>query len=98
MWYDVTIMKAELVYHEKWMKDDNIVEIKVWSVPVTDDKPRGYKYSLVYVKGGHRIVGYDNAEGRGDHRHYREREEPYQFTSLDRLIDDFYKDVGRWWK
>jgi hypothetical protein len=23
--------------------------------------PRGYKYSLVYIKNGERVIGYDNA-------------------------------------
>ncbi len=91
-------MKAELVYREKWMQEDNIVEITVWSVPVAKDRPHGYKYSLVYVKGGHRIVGYDNPEGRGDHRHYRDKEEQYEFINLDKLMQDFYEDIGRFWK
>ena len=34
------------------------------------DKPHGVKYSIVYIKGGKRLAGYDNAEGKGDHRHY----------------------------
>ncbi len=77
---------------------DRTVEIRVWAVPKAKDKPHGYKYSLVYIKGGARIVGYDNAEGRGDHRHYGGKEEPYQFTDLDTLMQDFYDDVGRYWK
>lgn len=91
-------MKAEPIYQEKWMEGDHIVEIKVWSVPVTKEKPHGYKYSLVYVKAGRRIVGYDNGEGRGDHRHYQGKEERYEFTDLDKLMQDFYEDIGRWWK
>ncbi len=97
-WYDITNMKAELIYHDKWMKDDNIVEIRIWSVPITKDKPHGYKYSLVYIKRGIRIVGYDNAEGRKDHRHYGESEESYEFKGIDKLFEDFYEDIRRRWK
>jgi hypothetical protein len=91
-------MKAELVYHDKWMEADNIVEIKIWSVPASHKRPHGYKYSLVYIKSGNRIVGYDNAEGKGDHRHYGDKEEPYGFQSIEKLFKDFYKDVRRFWK
>ena len=91
-------MKAELLYHEKWMEADKIIEIKIWSVPVSSDKPQGYKYSFAYVKGGNRIVGYDNAEGKGDHRHYRDKEEPYEFKNISKLFEDFYHDVRRYWK
>jgi len=91
-------MKAELVYHDKWMEADNIVEIKIWSVPTNHDRPHGYKYSLVYIKNGNRIVGYDNAEGKGDHRHYRDKVEQYDFKNIEKLFEDFYKDVRRYWK
>ena len=74
----------------------NTIEIKVWSVPRSPEKPHGYKYSLVYVVDEKRVVGYDNAEGRGDHRHYHDKEEPYTFKGIDRLLDDFYKDVRRY--
>ncbi len=51
-------MKAELVFHEKVVEGDNsIVEAKIWSVSVSTDKPHGYKYSLVYIRGGKRVVG-----------------------------------------
>ena len=35
-------------------------------------KPFGIKYSVVYIKDGKRVLGYDNAEGKGDHKHYSE--------------------------
>lgn len=41
------------------------------------------------VKGDERILGYDNAEGKGDHRHYRDKEEPYKFSSIWDLLMDF---------
>jgi len=39
-------------------------------------------------------MGYDNAEGKGHHRHYRERESAYDFKSVDKLILDFKRDIG----
>ncbi|HME27340.1 MAG TPA: DUF6516 family protein, partial [Acetobacteraceae bacterium] len=39
---------------------------------------------------------FDNEAGKGDHLHIGEREEPYEFVSLDRLIDDFWNEVRRW--
>jgi hypothetical protein len=68
-------MKAELLFHRKNIEaDGDIVEMTIWKVPHSKDKPHGLKYSLVYIHGGKRMVGYDNAEGRGDHRHYGQRE------------------------
>ncbi len=67
--------------------------VKMWSVPKTADKPYGFKYSLVYIVNGVREVGYDNAEQKGDHRHYKELEEPYMFVSLEKLAENFYSDV-----
>ncbi|MCP4346823.1 MAG: hypothetical protein GY795_15010 [Desulfobacterales bacterium] len=87
-------MKAKLIRHDKITDEyGNTVEIRMWSVPKTADKPYGFKYSLVYIVNGERAVGYDNAEQKGDHRHYREREEPYLFASLEKLAEDFYRDV-----
>jgi hypothetical protein len=96
IWYNIPGMQAELVFHEKVVEaDGGIVEVKIWSVPEAPDMPHGYKYSLVYIKGGKRMVGYDNAEGKGDHRHYGDKEEPYGFKGIDELFEDFHRDVRR---
>ena len=90
-------MKAELLYHEKKYYDDgSLMEVKIWQVPQSPTKPHGYKYSFVYIVGGVRVVGYDNAEGRGDHRHYGSKETPYEFQNLERLRQDFTDDVRRY--
>ncbi len=66
-------MKAKLIIQNKVTDElGNTTEIKMWSVPRSDDKPHGLKYSLVYIVNGLRLVGYDNAERKGDHRHFRE--------------------------
>jgi len=83
-----------LVKHEKVTDElGNMVEIKLWRIPPTPDKSHGFKYSLVYIVAGRRVIGYDNGERKGDHRHYSDREEPYVFVSLRRLVDDFLADV-----
>jgi hypothetical protein len=88
-------MGAQLLLHSKQMQGDEIVEIKIWDVPKSADRPHGIKISLVYVKGGKRMLGYDNAEGKGYHRHMSGREEPYHFADIWKLLADFKKDLKR---
>ncbi len=56
---------------------------------------RGFQYSLYYGSGGERIIGYDNEAGKGDHRHYRGRQEAYRFSNYEALIREFMNDVLR---
>lgn len=90
-------MKAEIIEHSKVIDElGNIIEITLWKLPEpTKDKPYGYKYSLVYIVNGKRVIGYDNAEGKGDHKHIRDIERQYKFTDIWKLIDDFYKDIEK---
>jgi hypothetical protein len=43
-------MTAGLVIHVKEIKENEIVEIKVWRVRRTKSTPDGVKISVVYVK------------------------------------------------
>lgn len=89
-------MAAELIYHEKrYFSDSSFQEIKIWKVPESTDKPHGLKYSFAYIVDEKRVVGYDNAEGKGDHRHYMDKEYNYKFLSLEKLWKDFKSDVKR---
>jgi hypothetical protein len=38
-------------------------------------------------------VRYDNERGKGDHRHVEGRELSYEFSSVERLLDDFESDM-----
>jgi len=87
-------MKVRLVYHVKeYHADGSMEEIKIWEVPKKKDKPHGLKYSFAYIVKGERLVGYDNAEGKGDHRHFKGKEFPYHFQTLEQLWKDFQKDI-----
>ena len=55
-----------------------------------------FKYRLAYVVGGKCVLRYDNELGKGDHRHTGRKEKPYDFVSVDQLLDDFLADVARW--
>lgn len=87
-------MQATIIRHDKVTDEQgNTVEIKLCKVPASLDKPKGYKYSLVYIVEGQRVIGYDNSERKGDHRHYGSQEGSYRFTTLRQLADDFLADV-----
>ena len=58
--------------------------------------PHGYKYRLAYVVRGECVLRYDNEVGKGDHRHFDGKESTYVFTTPDRLIADFRRDIARW--
>jgi hypothetical protein len=55
-----------------------------------------FKYRLAYVIDGVCVLRFDNETGKGDHRHIDDQEEPYAFVNPDRLIEDFWKEVGNW--
>jgi hypothetical protein len=88
--------KAVLLFHEKVeYADGDIVEVKAWAVAPSPAKPEGIKYSLVYIgKDGTRILGYDNAEGKGHHKHLGGRESASEFTTIERLIERFGQEVA----
>lgn len=48
----------------------------------------------MYGRPGLRQIGYDNERGKGDHRHGLDGGLPYGFTSVDRLIEDFWADMN----
>ena len=53
------------------------------------------KYRLFCGRPGEFLVRYDNEAGKGDHRHYGNREEPYRSESVERLLADFRDDCAR---
>ncbi len=77
-------------------EDGHILRIRIWDLPspVPPSEHR-FKYSLFYGVPGARTILYDNERGKGDHRHYGDREESYRFEGIEALIADFLSDVRR---
>lgn len=92
-WY--AIMKATLLIRERVVyPDGSLVEMVVWQVPApVPPSNHHYKYSLVYITDGIRVLGYDNERGKGDHRHFGMAEETVSFTSLPNLLRQFADEV-----
>lgn len=87
-------MKAKEVFRVKQSHGKGIVEIVIWQVPTpVPPSEHPYKYRLVYVVDGKRVVGYDNERGKGDHKHLGEIELAYSFVSPQQLMADFMADV-----
>jgi hypothetical protein len=67
----------------------------VWQVPSPVPPARhSFKYRLVHIVEGRRVLGYDNERTKGDHRHVKGRQEPYAFISIDQLLADFVAEVN----
>ena len=86
------LLRTRVVYSEK-----AFAELVLWQVP----KPlkgsvHNYKYRLAYVVDGECVLRYDNETGKGDHRHYAGRESKYAFSTPEKLMADFQRDIQRW--
>ena len=87
---------ATLLIRRRSLVGAGVLEMVVWRVPQpVPPSDHGFKYRLVYVVGGVRLVGYDNERGKGDHRHLGARELAYRFVDVPTLLADFMADVER---
>jgi len=88
-------MQAELVTRFKNITPDGgVIELVVWKVPTpVPPTVHGYKYRAVYSIKGERIVGFDNERGKGDHCHLAGKQYPYDFVSVEQLVEDFIAAV-----
>lgn len=91
-------MQATLVIRRRVaFGNRDFAELVVWRVPEpVPPTTHGFKYRLVYIVDGRRVVGYDNERGKGDHRHMEDREEPYRFRGVEQLVADFLETVTAW--
>lgn len=86
---DATLLLKTRARHRQ-----GLVEMVVWRLPQPlPPSEHGFKYRLVYVVDGVRVVGYDNERGKGDHRHIAGAELPYAFSDVPTLVADFMADV-----
>lgn len=87
----------ELIRTRATYSDRAFADLVVWKVarPVPGSS-HGFKYRLAYVVDETCVLRYDNEAGKGDHRHYGDKEDIYVFETPEKLIDDFRRDIERW--
>lgn len=88
--------KAKLLYRSKSLYPDGALrEMVIWQLPTsTEERRYQLKYRLYYGDiQGKCFIRYDNETGKGDHRHYLDKEESYTFVSVEKLIADFQQDI-----
>jgi hypothetical protein len=70
--------------------------VVVWEVSESlEGSEHQYRYRLALVVKGECVMRYDNEVGKGDHKHIGETEIDYNFTDIDKLLADFWNDVGK---
>ncbi|MGM0606727.1 MAG: toxin-antitoxin system TumE family protein [Halobacteriota archaeon] len=94
-------MPATVAYRDEGEKQDGSrYEMLAWEVPVSEDFPRGLKYSFQYMDAdGETLLRYDNSPYHLDvGRHHRHPPEgdvtKLVFTGLSDLIADFHNEVN----
>ena len=87
----IQFMKAALIQSEKEVFENGAIrQVTIWLVPhPVPPAAHRFKYRLVYVVGGVRVIGFDNERGKGDHRHLHGVETPYEFGGIAKLLADF---------
>jgi hypothetical protein len=93
------VVKAKLLLHEKRLVVGGdrigVAELEVWEIPVSREYPTGRKFRLFFVVEGSVVIGFDNHSPKGPHLHLGTTEVPYVFTTLDRLVEDFWDLVRK---
>lgn len=88
---------VEVIFHQKIVKENgDIVETRILRVPETKSHPEGIRYALAYIHDGKRVIGFDNFEGKGHHKHNEGKEQSYDFRDIDTLIKDFREEIEQW--
>jgi hypothetical protein len=91
-------MRAILLLRERHVLDESrFVEIVIWQVPKpVPGSAHDFKYRLALIVDDFCVLRFDNETGKGDHQHAEGGEAAYIFTTLERLIADFWQAVEGW--
>ena len=88
----IQLVRTRITYAEA-----AFAELELWQIPKpVAGSAHGYKYRLAYVVHGVCVLRYDNEVGKGDHRHFGDKENRYNFITSDQLTADFQRDIARW--
>ncbi len=87
---------ARLIHEWESIDEAGGIEQRViWEVPRSTQNPEGIRYRLAYIPKGREkpSVLYDNHHPKGHHKHIGDRQIPYDFQGIERLLIDFRRDI-----
>ena len=88
----VELLRRRVIY-----ANTAFAELALWQIPQPlAGSAHRFKYRLAYVVRGVCVLRYDNEDGKGDHRHFGGKESAYAFTTPEKLLADFQRDISRW--
>ena len=90
-------MKATELFRQRIVYAENkFAELVLWRLaqPLAGSR-HPFKYRLAYVVNELCVLRYDNEDGKGDHRHWGEKESDYDFSTPAKLMADFQHDIER---
>lgn len=98
--YNTIYGSREVLVHKQIEENGDIIQIRIFSVPCSEKNREGVSYTLVYIRNGERLMGFDNFEGhekdgKRHHKHIREQIIAYTFVDIWRLINDFNEEVEK---
>jgi len=93
----ISNMKVTNLLKQRIIISKNVfAELVVWDVPKpTKGSTHSYKYRLALIVDRECVFRYDNEPGKGDHKHIGDKEFDYNFTTPEKLIEDFWKDAEK---
>lgn len=91
-------MKATELFRQRIVYAENrFAELVLWRLPQPlAGSKHSFKYRLAYVVNEECVLRYDNEAGKGDHRHWGGKETHYRFSTPEKLLGDFQRDIERW--
>lgn len=91
-------MRATELFRQRIVDaEDSFAEMVLWRLPQPlAGSAHRFKYRLAYVVDGACVLRYDNEAGKGDHRHVGNKEGKYAFSTPEKLMTDFERDIARW--
>jgi len=86
-----------LLKERRVLGEDRFVDVVVWRVPKrVPGSAHDFKYRLAFVVDEVCVLRFDNEAGKGDHKHVGAEQMPYQFTTQEQLVADFWQAVENW--
>jgi hypothetical protein len=91
-------MRARLLLRERWIvSEGRFADVVILQTPrPVPGSAHRFKYNLAFVADEVCVLRFDNETGKGDHKHVGAEEVPYVFTSLARLVTDFWAAIDEW--